>query len=79
MLGRHIRRHPEFVDASAPAARSGPNRSRARLRGPVFAAYFLATGVVSVFFPHVASWMPLGLILLSIWLRPAGEGQPEEG
>ena len=79
MLGRHIRRHPEFVDAPAPAARSGPNRSRARLRGPVFAAYFLATGVVSVFFPHVASWMPLGLILLSIWLRPGGEGQPEEG
>jgi uncharacterized membrane protein len=79
MLGGHIRRHPEFVDAPAPAARSGPNRSRARLRGPVFAAYFLATGVVSVFFPHVASWMPLGLILLSIWLRPGGEGQPEEG
>jgi hypothetical protein len=48
------------------------------LRGPVFAAYFLATGVVSVFFPHVASWMPLGLILLSVWLHPAGEGQSEQ-
>jgi len=75
MLGRHIRRHPEFVDASASPSRSGPNGSRARLRGPVFAGYFLATGVVSVFFPPVASWMPLGLIPLSIWLRPGGEGR----
>jgi len=78
MLGRHIRLHPEFVDASATPSRSGPNGSRARLRGPVFAGYFLSTGVVSVFFPHVSSWMPLGLILLSIWLRPAGERRSEQ-
>jgi uncharacterized membrane protein len=78
MLGRHIRRHPEFMDAAAPAARSGSKGSREWLRGPAFAAYFLATGVVSVFFPPVASWMPLGLIPLSIWLHPAGEGQSEQ-
>ena len=40
-----------------------------------FRRYFLAIGVASLFMPAVATWMPLGIIPLSIWLRPADPAQ----
>ncbi len=45
------------------------------LRGPVFAAYFLFIGVVFEFAPAIATWLPLGIIPLSIWLRPGPRTQ----
>lgn len=69
-LGWHLRRHPELLADDSPVLSSGDQR-RANLRGPVMALFFLAIGLVSVFAPSVASWLPLGIIPLSIWLRPA--------
>lgn len=42
----------------------------AQLRGPVLAVYFVFIGLVSVVTPAAASWLPFGIIPLSIWLRP---------
>ncbi len=33
--------------------------------------YFLLIGVASIATPAAANWLPLGIIPLSIWLRPA--------
>ena len=62
----HLRRHPELEAGTEDAAEHGPSA----LRGLVFAAWFLLTAVVTVVAPDVASWLPLGIIPLSIWLRP---------
>jgi uncharacterized membrane protein len=45
------------------------------LRGPVFAGYFLFIGVVFEFAPAIATWLPLGIIPLSIWMRPRHQQQ----
>ena len=60
-------RTPRGAGGDAVAADS----RRAALRGPVLGLYFLLIGVVSVFAPALAAWLPLGIIPLSIWLRPA--------
>ena len=52
-------------------ALSAAARRRAALRGPVLGLYFLLIGVASIVTPAVANWLPLGIIPLSIWLRPA--------
>ena len=44
-------------------------------RGYLFGAYFLLIGVVSMFAPAIASWMPLGIIALSIAVRPVEPGR----
>jgi uncharacterized membrane protein len=67
LMGRHIHRHPELTRGG----RGTPRDSRTVWRGPAFAGYFLLIGIVSIWWPEVASWMPLGIIPLSIWLRPA--------
>lgn len=63
----HLGRHPELE--TARDHRPGGGRSGAR--GLVFGAWFLLTAAMSVVAPAVASWLPLGIIPLSIWLRPA--------
>lgn len=70
LLGSHLRRRPALLSEQAPLL-SPADRRRAQVRGPVLAAFFLFIGVVSVFAPAVANWLPLGIIPLSIWLRPA--------
>ena len=70
LLGWHLRRHPELLADDAPRLSAEASRMAA-LRGPVLGLYFLLIGVASVFTPAVASWLPLGIIPLSIWLRPA--------
>jgi len=67
----HLRRHPELL---LPSGGSGSSDRLAAIRGPVMAAYFLFIGVVFEFAPDVASWLPLGIIPLSIWLRPHDSG-----
>lgn len=69
-LGSHLRRHPELLEESAPVLSPAEAR-RTALRGPVMGGYFLLIGVISTFAPVFASWLPLGIIPLSIWLRPA--------
>jgi energy-converting hydrogenase Eha subunit B len=46
---------------------------RERWRGLVFAAFFVAVGLVSIVAPVVASWMPLVIIPMSVLLRSAPE------
>ncbi len=70
LLGSHLRRHPELL-AEEVAPLSAAARRRVALRGPVLGLYFLLIGVASMVTPAVANWLPLGIIPLSIWLRPA--------
>ena len=63
----HLRRHPELEADPGDAALLG----RGAARGLVFAGWFLLTAAMSVVAPSVASWLPLGIIPLSIWLRPS--------
>jgi uncharacterized membrane protein len=66
----HLHRVPSLlVDAGASHDRWG---RMTILRGPIFAMYFLFIGVAFEIVPEVASWLPLGIIPLSIWLRPRG-------
>jgi uncharacterized membrane protein len=70
VMGTHLRRHPELLVDDAPRLSDAALR-KAALRGPVLGLYFLLIGVASVVTPALASWLPLGIIPLSIWLRPA--------
>lgn len=70
LLGSHLRRHPELLSESVHEL-SAASRRRAGLRGPVLGLYFLLIGLVSTVSPALANWLPLGIIPLSIWLRPA--------
>jgi uncharacterized membrane protein len=70
LLGTHLRRHPALLSEQA-ATLSPRERRRAALRGPVLGLYFLLIGVASIVTPTLAAWLPLGIIPLSIWLRPA--------
>lgn len=65
-LSWHLRRHPELLHASAAQRPLG----RSAWRSPVFGAYFLVIAVATLVAPQAASWLPLGIIPLSIWLRP---------
>ena len=64
----YLRRHPDLL--APEAVGSTPAERRTALRAPVFAGYFLFIGIASVVAPNVAAWLPLGIIALSIWLRP---------
>jgi uncharacterized membrane protein len=67
----HIRRTPRLLD-------EGEARSDRRSigRGLIFAGYFMLIAVASIVVPSAVSWLPLGIIPLSIWLHPAREDQP---
>ena len=70
LMGEHIRRHPELAGADAPRIQRD---TASRMRGPAFTALFLLIGVASLFSGFLSDWMPLLIIPLSIWLRPARE------
>ena len=70
----HLSRHPELLDDEEASSRTlGSAR-----RGVIFGLYFLFIGLVSEFAPDLASWLPLGIIPLSIWLRPMRGSLPTE-
>jgi uncharacterized membrane protein len=73
VMAWHIRRHRELLDPHEVAPDSG---ARVRLRGVAFAGLFLLIGIVSLWSADVASWLPIAIIPLSIWLRPAREDAP---
>ena len=77
MMAVHVRRHPELRLESSGEVVSADRRER--WRGFAFAAYFVVVGLVSVVAPVVASWLPLGIIPMSIVLRSGADvGAPPE-
>lgn len=72
LMSWHLTRTPALLDAHEAADRS---RGSAK-RGLVFGGYFILIGIGSVVAPVAASWLPLGIIPLSIWLRPARGSLP---
>jgi len=70
LMGWHIRRHPDLLDPGEPVP---DGTSRGRLRGIAFTSLFVLIAVVSLWSADLASWLPLAIIPLSIWLRPARE------
>lgn len=68
-MSHHARRHPELLEPETATAWAEVD-GLGQYRGYLFGAYFLLTGVVSMFAPVIASWMPLGIIALSIVVRP---------
>lgn len=62
----HIARHPGLLDEEG-RQREGAQSARSL----VFAAYFLAVGLLSLAAPDLASWTMLGLIPVSIWQNAA--------
>lgn len=74
VMSWHLSRHPELLDDQEAATRTlGSAR-----RGLIFGAYFIFIGLMSAIAPSIASWLPLGIIPLSIWLRPARGSLPPD-
>jgi uncharacterized membrane protein len=71
LMALHVRRHPE-LRLTSTVGMAAPDW-RDRWRGLVFAAFFVAVGLVSIVAPVVASWMPLVIIPMSVLLRSAPE------
>jgi uncharacterized membrane protein len=67
-MSMHLGRHSDLL--ADPEADGTIVRNSSLKRGPAFAAYFIFIGVMYEFVPEVAAWLPLGIIVLSIWLRP---------
>lgn len=77
LMAWHLRRRPELLSDDAVHLSAKAKRLVA-LRGPVLGGYFLLIGLTSLVAPAAASWMPFGIIALSIWLRPARDEPSEE-
>ncbi len=78
LLGAHLRRHPELLVRDAPRLSAAAQR-RAALRGPVLGLLLPAHRRRVRSSPRrVANWLPLGIIPLSIWLRPAASTDTEQ-
>jgi uncharacterized membrane protein len=63
LIGLHSRRRPALLEPGNPVEAQG------QARAWVFALFFLVIGIVSMFSPLWAAWLPLGLIVVSIVLR----------
>ncbi len=70
VMATQLRRRPELLADDAPRYTEKEQRVLA-LRGPVLGAYFFLIGCVWLVSPGFAAYMPFGIIVLSIWLRPA--------
>lgn len=69
LMSWHIRRNPVLIN---PHMQDPPLLSkdwRKRLRGPVYTGYFLITALISIPFPGISLWMPLGLIIVGRVVR----------
>jgi len=75
LMSRHLSQHPELLDPNTPRPNDAERRA-AKLRGPVLGAYFLLIALTWQLLPAIAAWMALGIIPLSIWLRPAQSDTP---
>ena len=41
-----------------------------RFRGWIIAGYFVVIGLVSLISPVIASYLPIGIFVLTMWLQP---------
>ena len=67
LMGRHLTRNPRLLlEGVAPLAESGT----VRVRGWIIAGYFVVIGLVSLISPVIASYLPIGIFVLTMWLQP---------
>lgn len=63
----HARRHPELIDPDRP--RIFQDSTLVRTRGFVYGVYMIAIGLLTLFFPMVAVWLPFGFFAVGYLLR----------
>lgn len=63
----HARRHPELIDPDRP--RIFQDSTLVRTRGFVYGVYMIAIGVLTLFIPMVAVWLPFGFFVIGYFLR----------
>ena len=66
-MGRHLSRNPRLL---LPESEAAYLSGAARYRGWIIAGYFLFIGVMSLFSPIIASYLPIGIFVLSVFLKP---------
>lgn len=70
LMGRHLRRNPQLLlEGTEPRLVTG----LARFRGAIMTGYFAFIGVVCLASPTVGSYLPLGIFVLVMWLKPRSE------
>lgn len=62
LISWHAHKDPDLIDNDEP--RVFADTPLVRARGALFGGYFLLIGIVSLFAPQIALWMPLGIIVL---------------
>lgn len=67
LVSVHARRTPDLVDADAQ--RFFANTPLVRMRGFIFGVYMISIGIMTVFLPMIAVWMPFGFFLIGYFLR----------
>jgi len=72
LMAAHVNRRPAMLENPDEAS------SKGAIRGFAFAAVFALIAVASLFFPVLASWLPLALIPISVWINVrAGKSEAE--
>lgn len=69
LIAWHARRHPDLLEPGAASRGWLADRSRARLRGIIFPAYFILIGLACELIAPQATWLALGLIPIGRWLN----------
>ena len=67
LMGRHLTRTPRLL---LPGSEAANLSGAARYRGWIIAGYFLFIGVMSLFSSAIASYLPIGIFVLSVFLKP---------
>jgi len=67
LMGSHLSRNPHLL---LPGSEAAILTGAARFRGWIIAGYFLFIGVISLFSPVIASYLPIGIFILSVFLKP---------
>ena len=67
LMGRHLTRNPRLL---LPGSEAANLAGAARYRGWIIAGYFLFIGVMSLFSSAIASYLPIGIFVLSVFLKP---------
>lgn len=65
LMSLHVRRNKHLYDPDQPIPQGWANISR----GWIYAAFFMTIGIVSLFSADVASYLPLGLLVLPFLLK----------
>ncbi len=72
LMGRHLNRNPRLlIEGVNPDTPSGA----VRFRGWIIAGYFATIGLVSLISSAIASYLPIGILALNMWLKPKAPKQ----